>query len=91
LSDRSVLRVRLGHGANCSSLGSLVDTMFAMATLGGAVLASVVAAMGAEPVRVVGGRRAPDESPGEPPEPQGTPDPASASHARAEQPDEPPA
>jgi hypothetical protein len=54
LCESHVLRVRLGHGANCSSIGSLVDTIFAMATVGGAVFASVVAALGEESVRVAG-------------------------------------
>ena len=54
LSAGQVLRVRLGHGANCSSIGSLVDAIFAVATVGGAVFAAVVAAMDTEPVRVAG-------------------------------------
>ena len=52
----SVLAVRLGHGANCSSLGSVVDTLFLTATVGAAVFAAVVAALGREPVRSVGKR-----------------------------------
>ena len=54
LDESHVLRVRLGHGANCSSIGSLVDAMFATAAIGGAVLASVVAALGNEPIRIAG-------------------------------------
>jgi len=57
LGPGHILRVRVGHGANCSSIGSLVDTLFAIATVGGAVFASVVAAMGSEPVRVAGASR----------------------------------
>ena len=49
-----VIAVRLGHGANCSSIGSVVDTLFLSATLGSAVFAAVCAAMRDEPVRVVG-------------------------------------
>ncbi len=49
-----VRQVRVGHGANCSSIGSVVDTLFATATLGAAVLAAAVAALRTEPVRVVG-------------------------------------
>lgn len=45
--------MRLGHGANCSSVGSVVDTLFVTAAVGGAVLAAVCAAMAAEPVRIV--------------------------------------
>lgn len=66
--EARILRVRLGHGANCSSIGSLVDTMFAIATIGGAVFASVVAAMGTEPIRVVG--EAPERHDGGPSVPE---------------------
>lgn len=66
------LAVRLGHGANCSSVGSVIDTLFLGATVGGAILAAVCAAMKSETVTVVGGTK-PDEderereSPGEGP------------------------
>lgn len=50
----SCLVVRVGHGANCSSIGSVVDTLFVGATLGGTVLAAVCAAMKNESVTVVG-------------------------------------
>ena len=50
----SVRAVRLGHGANCSSIGSVVDTLFASAVIGGAVLAAVIAAMKNESITVVG-------------------------------------
>lgn len=46
------LRVREGHGANCSSLGSVIDTLFAGAALSGAVLAAVAAALASEDVKV---------------------------------------
>lgn len=52
----SVRVVRLGHGANCSSIGSVVDTLFLSAVLGGAVLAAVLAAMKKEPITVIGSR-----------------------------------
>ena len=52
--EAGVLAIREGHGANCSSIGSVIDTIFASAVLGGAVLAAVVAAIGREKVRVVG-------------------------------------
>jgi hypothetical protein len=48
-----VRQVRAGHGANCSSIGSVVDTLFATAAVGAAVFAAVVAALASEPVRVV--------------------------------------
>ena len=49
----NVLAVRMGHGANCSSIGSVVDTLFATATVGGAVFAAIVAALKVEEVSVV--------------------------------------
>jgi len=58
-----VLRVREGHGANCSSVGSVVDTLFLGAVAGGVVLAAIAAAMKKERVTVVGEREEPiDES-----------------------------
>ncbi len=56
------LIVRLGHGANCSSVGSVVDTLFVGATVGGAILAAVCAAMKHEPVTVVRQRPAKDST-----------------------------
>ncbi len=53
VTEDHVRQVRLGHGANCSSIGSVVDTLFATAAVGAAVFAAVVAALGSEPVRVV--------------------------------------
>jgi hypothetical protein len=52
--EEHVLRVRLGHGANCSSMGSVVDTLFATAVVGAAVFAAVVTALHSEGVRVAG-------------------------------------
>jgi hypothetical protein len=68
--DRSVdpdriLVARLGHGANCSSIGSVVDTLFVAAAVGTAVFAALAAALATEEVRVVGedaGRMAPAAS-----------------------------
>jgi hypothetical protein len=54
--DEHLLRVRVGHGANCSSIGSVVDTLFATAVVGAAVFAAVVAALESEEVRVAGRR-----------------------------------
>ena len=48
-----ILRMRQGHGANCSSIGSVIDTMFATATVGAAVFAAVLAALKSESVKVV--------------------------------------
>jgi hypothetical protein len=60
VTEDQVRQVRLGHGANCSSIGSVVDTLFATAAVGAAVFAAVVAALASEPVRVV--QRAPRPS-----------------------------
>jgi len=46
--------VRVGNGANCSSVGSVVDTLFVSAAVGGAIFAAICAAMKNEDVRVVG-------------------------------------
>lgn len=53
LKPESVRAVRAGHGANCSSIGSVVDTLFASAVVGGAVFAVVMAAMKREAITVV--------------------------------------
>lgn len=53
MDAKHLRRVRLGHGANCSSVGSVVDTLFVAAAVSGAILAAVCAAMNGEPVRVV--------------------------------------
>ncbi len=45
---RGLRVVRLGHGANCSSIGSVVDTLFASAVVGGAILAAISAAVAHE-------------------------------------------
>lgn len=36
-----VLAVRFGPGANCSSIGSVVDILFVTATVGGAILTAL--------------------------------------------------
>ena len=59
-SPEHVRAVRLGHGANCSSVGSVVDTLFVSAAVGSAVFAAICAAMREEPVREV--RGAPEET-----------------------------
>jgi hypothetical protein len=53
-SQHSVRVVRVGHGANCSSIGSVIDTLFATAAVGAAVFAAIVAALASEDVRVAG-------------------------------------
>lgn len=60
LSSEHVRAVRIGHGANCSSIGSVVDTLFVGAAVGGAVVAAILAAMKTEPVRLVGSNTEPD-------------------------------
>ena len=59
--EAGVRAIREGHGANCSSIGSVVDTLFVTALLGGAVFAAVVAALGKEPIEVVGDTPPPPE------------------------------
>ncbi len=54
LAKEQLLVVRAGHGANCSSIGSVIDTLFATATLGAALFAAVVAALAKEEVKIVG-------------------------------------
>jgi hypothetical protein len=55
LRPDSVRAVRLGHGANCSSIGSVVDILFVSTVIGGAVLTAVLAAMKKERIKIVGG------------------------------------
>jgi hypothetical protein len=62
----SIRVVRLGHGANCSSIGSVVDTLFVTSLLGGALFAACVGALGKEPVEVIGEGSAKKETPPEP-------------------------
>ena len=54
LEPRNVRAIRLGHGANCSSIGSVIDTLFVAAVVSGAIFAVVLAAMKTEDVKVVG-------------------------------------
>ena len=57
--------VRVGHGANCSSVGSVIDTLFASAVVGGAIFAAIAAAMAREEIRVVSPHRNTAEKSGE--------------------------
>jgi hypothetical protein len=61
--EAGIRAIRQGHGANCSSIGSVIDTIFASAVVGSAVFAAVVASLGREKVRVVGGQSPPDDAP----------------------------
>ena len=54
MRPESVRAIRLGHGANCSSIGSVIDTLFVAAVVSGAIFAVVLAAMKEEDVKVVG-------------------------------------
>ena len=57
IDETHVRAVRPGHGANCSSLGSVVDTLFATATVSAALFAAVVAALAKEPVKTIPAKR----------------------------------
>jgi hypothetical protein len=52
VEEKNVIAVRVGHGANCSSIGSVIDTLFVSAAVGGAILAAILAAMKDEPIKV---------------------------------------
>jgi hypothetical protein len=54
VKPENVRAIRLGHGANCSSIGSVIDTLFVAAVVSGAIFAVVLAAMKEEDVKVVG-------------------------------------
>jgi hypothetical protein len=64
VEERHVLALRAGHGANCSSIGSVVDTLFASAVVGAMVFAAAVAAMKSERVTIAQPR--PRPRPGSP-------------------------
>jgi hypothetical protein len=61
--EQGVICVREGPSANCSSIGSVVDTLFLTAVAGGALFTAVAAAIAAEKddVRVVGAETSPPE------------------------------
>jgi len=64
--EGGVLVVRPGGGANCSSVGSVVDMLFVAGALGGALLVAVTAALDEAPE--AGAPEAPadeDPAPGE--------------------------
>ena len=61
--------VRAGHGANCSSIGSVIDTLFVTALAGGAIFAAVMAALAKEPVTGMAGSTSAEPPAPEPEEP----------------------
>jgi hypothetical protein len=63
IEPHEILVVRRGPGANCSSIGSVLDMLFLSAVAGGALLVGVAAALG-EP-RVPAGSREPESPPPE--------------------------
>ncbi len=50
LEEKNVLVVREGHGANCSSIGSVIDMLFVAQVTAGALIAAVAASLNAETV-----------------------------------------
>ncbi len=69
LAEEHIRVVRTGHGANCSSIGSVIDTLFATATVGAAVFAAVLGALKKESITIVGAAR-PAAPPAAPPPPE---------------------
>jgi hypothetical protein len=63
--ERGVRVARVGHGANCSSIGSVIDTLFATAVVGGALFAAISAALAREEVTRVAPSATPARSPAE--------------------------
>lgn len=53
MSADQLRAVRIGHGGNCSSVGSVIDTLFVGAALGSAIVAAVCTAMQTEDVTVL--------------------------------------
>jgi hypothetical protein len=49
----NIRAARVGHGANCSSIGSVIDTLFATAVVGGALFTAIAAALSREEVTEV--------------------------------------
>jgi hypothetical protein len=54
-----VLAVRRGPGANCSSIGSVVDLLFGAVVVSGMLYAGVVVALGDRKVDQVGRKKPP--------------------------------
>lgn len=66
LDQDNIRTLRAGHGANCSSIGSVIDTLFATATVGAAVFAAVVAALKREEIKIAGEGASPAAAPAAP-------------------------
>ena len=49
IDPEEIVCVRRGPGANCSSIGSVLDVIFLSAVVGGAILVGVAAALGGAP------------------------------------------
>jgi len=47
VKETNVRVVREGHGANCSSIGSVIDTLFVAQVAAGALFAAVAASLAA--------------------------------------------
>ena len=62
MSDRGVLVVRALPGGNCSSVGSVIDLLFAAGAVSGMLLVAVTIALSEEDVEVVGGDGAKGEN-----------------------------
>jgi hypothetical protein len=63
LRPENIRTVRIGHGANCSSVGSVIDTLFLASAVGGAIFAAVCAALRDEPARIAGAQPGEDAQP----------------------------
>ena len=61
--ERGLRTVRAGHGANCSSIGSVIDILFASATVGSALFAAIAAALAREDVTEVKANPNPNPNP----------------------------
>jgi hypothetical protein len=72
-----VLAVRPGPGANCSSIGSVIDILFVAGMTAGAVAAALAAALPTEP------EAGPEAPPPEPPPGDSTGERTPAGHAGA--------
>lgn len=53
-TDSGVLSVRALPGANCSSVGSIIDLLFAAGAVSGMLMVAVTVALSEEPVDVIG-------------------------------------
>ena len=58
--ERGIRAARIGHGANCSSIGSVIDVLFASAAVGSALFAAIAAAIARDDVTEVKGNPTPN-------------------------------